>query len=137
MAVWVAAWTKARSDIDFSARAKWLEDVFARSADEGAQVVVAEDEGIVGFVLFDPVRRWLEQIAVAPLAQGRGVARALMAQVKAACPEGLALAVNVDNLRALAFYASEGFVRDANGVNPLSGLPTCELRWTPEGASTR
>lgn len=131
LALWVAAWTLVRSDIDFSARATWLEDLFARSAEEGAQVVVAEDEGILGFVLFDPARKWLEQIAVAPLAQGRGVARALMAQAKAACPDGLALSVNADNFAALAFYAREGFVREGEGVNPLSGLPIVTLRFTP------
>ncbi|MCW2282349.1 putative acetyltransferase [Rhodoblastus acidophilus] len=134
LALWVAAWTQARADIDFSARATWLEELFARSAEEGARIVVAEDNGILGFVLFDPARQWLEQIAVAPRAQGRGVARALMAEAKAACPGGLGLSVNADNFAALAFYDREGFVREGEGINPLSGLPTLTLRFTPPPA---
>jgi putative acetyltransferase len=131
LALWIAAWTQARSDIDFFAREPWLAELFARSLAERAEIVVAEDEGISGFVLFDPERKWLEQIAVHPRAQGASVARALMAQAKAACPEGLALSVNADNSRALSYYAREGFVKDGEGVNPLSGLPILHLRWEP------
>ncbi|PPQ36500.1 Acetyltransferase, GNAT family [Rhodoblastus acidophilus] len=132
LALWIEAWTRARADIDFSARAPWLAELFAKSLAEGARIVVAEDEsGLAGFVLFDPARKWLEQIAVHPRAQGAGAARELIGHAKAACPAGLALSVNADNCRALAFYAREGFAKEAEGVNPLSGLPTLRLRWTP------
>jgi len=129
LALWIAAWSRERADIDFSARAPWLAELLARSAEEGAHIVVAEDAGILGFVLFDPRRKWLEQIAVAPHAQGMGVARALIAHAKAACSDRLELSVNADNFRARAFYFREGFVREGEGVNPLSGLPTLTLRW--------
>jgi len=129
--LWIAAWSFARQDIDFRARAPWLADLFAKSARDGAEIFVAEGDGVLGFVLFDASRKWLEQIAVHPGAQGLGVAAALMAEAKAACPDGLALSVNADNVRALSFYAREGFVRDGEGVNPLSGLPTLTLRFTP------
>jgi len=132
LALWIEAWTRARADIDFSARAPWLAELFAKSLAEGAQIVVAGDAaGLTGFVLFDPARNWLEQIAVHPRAQGAGVAHDLIGQAKAACPKNLALSVNADNFRALAFYAREGFAKEVEGVNPLSGLPTLRLRWTP------
>jgi putative acetyltransferase len=134
--VWIEAWTQARSDIDFASRAPWLAELFARSHAEGAQVWVAEDKkGLVGFVLFDAARRWLEQIAVHPRGHGTGAARKLIARVKEACPEGLGLTVNIDNDRALAFYHCEGFVRESKAVNPLSGLPIFGLRWTPEAVA--
>jgi putative acetyltransferase len=130
LALWIAAWSFARTDIDFRARAPWLADLFARSAEAGAEITVAEDAaGLAGFVLFDANRRWLEQIAVHPRAQGAGVARALISRAKTVCENGLALSVNADNFRALAFYAREGFVPEAEGVNPLSGLPILQLRW--------
>lgn len=137
LAVWIESWTQARPEIDFSARAEWLAGLFAASLAAGAQIFVAEDEkGLVGFVLFDPARKWLEQIAVAPRAQGRGAARALIGCAKAACPQGFGLDVNADNFRALAFYRREGFVQTGEGKNPLSGLPIVALRWTPDVAGT-
>jgi putative acetyltransferase len=133
LALWIASWTQARPDIDFSARAPWLAGLFASSLAAGALIFVAEDEnGLAGFVLFDPSRKWLEQIAAAPRAQGFGAARALIGQAKAACPQGFGLDVNADNFRALAFYRREGFVKTGEGENPLSGLPKVILRWTPE-----
>jgi putative acetyltransferase len=137
LALWIESWTQARPEIDFSARADWLAGLFASSLAAGAEIFVAEDEkGLIGFVLFDPARKWLEQIAVAPRGKGSGAARALIGRAKAACPDGFGLDVNADNDRALAFYRREGFVRTGDGKNPLSGLPIVALRWTPDGAGT-
>ncbi len=134
-ALWVATWSRTRSDIDFSARAPWLADLVKNSLAQGAQLVVAEDgEGLAGFVLFDPARGWLEQIAVAPRAFGSGIARALIGRAKQACPAGLGLSVNDDNFRALAFYRAEGFRQVEAGRNPLSGLPILTLSWRPPSA---
>ncbi|WP_294537545.1 GNAT family N-acetyltransferase [uncultured Rhodoblastus sp.] len=133
IALWVESWTQARPEIDFSARAPWLADLFASSLAAGAQVFVAEDDkGLAGFVMFDPARKWLEQIAVAPRAKGGGAARALLGCAKAACPHGFGLDVNADNFRALAFYRREGFVETGAGENPLSGLNKVILHWTSE-----
>ncbi len=132
LALWVETWTFSRPEIDFSARAPWLEELFARSLAEGAQIVVAEDaSGLVGFVLFDPAKKWLEQIAVRPRLFGLGIGRQLIARAKAECPEGFGLTVNTDNHRALAYYRLQGFVRESEGVNPLSGLPILTLMWRP------
>jgi putative acetyltransferase len=133
LALWIETWTLARPDIDFNARAPWLAELFASSASEGAQIVVAEDKkGLLGFVLFDPAKKWLEQIAVHPRAYGTGAARALIARAKQHCPDGFGLSVNTDNHRALAFYHCEGFTRESEGRNPHSGLPIYSLKWTPE-----
>jgi putative acetyltransferase len=133
LALWIESWTKTRPDIDFTARAPWLARLFAKAEDDEADIFVAEDEkGLLGFVLYHPVRQWLEQIVAAPRAFGSGAAQALLAQAKKACPAGLGLDVNADNARALAFYYCEGFVRTGTGTNPLSGLPIVVLRWSPE-----
>lgn len=89
-ALWVATWGGTRSDIDFAARAPWLAELVETSLAQGAHIVVAEDsQGFGGFVLFDPARGWLEQIAVAPRAWGSGIAQALIGRAKQACPAGL------------------------------------------------
>jgi putative acetyltransferase len=135
LALWIDSWTKTRPDIDFVARGPWLQALFVDSLSKGAHIVVAEDKkGLLGFVLYEPARRWLEQIAVAPRGFGSGAAQALIARAKQSCPEGFSLDVNADNRRALAFYHLEGFSRTTEGRNPLSGLPTVTLRWAPESA---
>ncbi|MCI4677851.1 GNAT family N-acetyltransferase [Rhodoblastus acidophilus] len=132
LALWVETWSRTRPGIDFAARAPWLAELFANSLAQGAHIVVAEDEeGPAGFVLFDPARGWLEQIAVAARSLGSGAAQALIGGAKQGCPTGLGLEVNADNFRALAFYRREGFRRVAEGRNPLSGLPTLILCWRP------
>ncbi len=132
LALWIESWTLTRPDVDFSARAPWLAELFRRSGEEGATIVVAEDEkGLLGFVLFNSAKKWLEQIAAAPRGKGSGAAQALIGEAKSACPDGFGLDVNADNERALAFYRGEGFVRTGEGKNPLSGLPIVALRWAP------
>ncbi|MGO8737664.1 GNAT family N-acetyltransferase [Rhodoblastus sp.] len=132
LAIWVETWSLSRPEIDFADRASWLAALFEKSLEENARIVVAEDsQGVSGFVLFDPARGWLEQIAVAPRALGSGLAQALIAEAKQACRAGLGLEVNADNFRALGFYRAEGFLPVAKGRNPLSGLPTLTLAWGP------
>ncbi|WP_298426244.1 GNAT family N-acetyltransferase [Rhodoblastus sp.] len=136
LALWIETWSRARPDIDFTARTPWLAGLFKDSLAGGARIVVAADAaGPVGFVLFDPARSWLEQIAAHPRAFGTGAAKALLGQAKEACPAGLRLDVNADNGRALAFYRREGFERVGKGRNPLSGLPTLTLEWRPPSSA--
>jgi putative acetyltransferase len=137
LALWVESWSATRPGIDFSARAPWLKNLLERTTAEGGTIILAEDrEGLLGFVLFDAKRAWLEQITLAPRAFGSGAAQALLGEAKAACPEKLGLDVNADNVRALAFYRNEGFVKTGEGKNPLSGLPIVVMEWT-QGAPHR
>ena len=82
-----------------------------------------------GFVVIDPGKQWLDQLCVHPRAFGSGAAAALMNAARNISPEKIGLDVNADNFRALGFYAREGFVKVADGVNPLSGRRTVALEW--------
>lgn len=129
-ALWVASWSAVRPEIDFLARLPWLQRLIADRRAEGATLLVASaEEGLAGFVLFDAHTKWLDQIAVARDAQGRGVATQLLNAAKQACGDKLGLDVNADNFRALSFYRRENFVVVGEGQNPLSGLPTLVLEW--------
>ena len=68
---------------------------------------------------------------MAPDAWGSGLARALLDEARRISPAGLGLHVNQNNPRAVRFYEREGFVRVGEGLNPRSGLPIWEYRWTP------
>ena len=135
IALWVAAWRDVFPQIDFSARAAWFEGHLDEWLGRGAALTVAEDgEGLAGFSLFDPARGEMDQLCVAPRAQGAGAARALLDALKAR-GETVTLSVNRDNARALRFYRREGFRVTGESVNPTSGLPTLAMEWRRDSIS--
>ena len=134
--LWVASWAATLPSIDFEARRPWLLDHLAGALDgaHAIRVAIVETGDVVGFVMIDPATGWLDQIAVHPDQWGCGIAEALIREARRLSPARVALDVNVDNPRAVAFYEKQGFVRVGEGVNPRSGLATLELEWRPAGA---
>jgi putative acetyltransferase len=129
---WVAAWRGSGFDVNFEARRDWLQGHLAEMAGRGVEIIVAcaTDGSAVGFVTIDRRNGYLDQLCVAPAAQGRGVARALLDEAKRLAPGRVELRVNADNFRARAIYERAGFVVAGEGVSPTSGLPTLLLTWT-------
>lgn len=129
--LWVAAWQAVMPQIDFAARRSWLIRCVADVEAQGGTTVCAYDAKgeVAGFFLLDLSRAYLEQIAIAPLLFGSGLARLLIGEAQRLCPDGLTLDVNADNLRALRFYEKAGFQRGEAGVNPASGLATWRMHW--------
>ncbi len=83
--LWVAAWCRAMPEIDFEARRPWLARHLDGLAAAAARIVVADVAGAPGgFVTVDVARQHLDQLAVHPDHQGRGLADRLMAGAKAA-----------------------------------------------------
>jgi putative acetyltransferase len=129
--LWVESWREAMPDIDFNARRGWLLDHLRALEAAGAITICAFDgaDRLLGFVTFDPVTAYLDQLAVAPEAKGTGAAKLLLDEARRLSPKGLALDVNQDNARAVAFYERQGFAKIAEGVSPRSGLKTWRLHW--------
>jgi putative acetyltransferase len=129
--LWVESWQAAMPQIDFVARREWFVAHLLALKVAGALTICGFDgEGhLAGFVLLLVQRNYLEQIAVHPRHFGDGLARRLLDEAKARCPNGLTLDVNIDNARALRFYQRQGFARVAAGTNSLSGLPTFTMHW--------
>jgi len=90
---------------DEAATRWWMEHVVLAT-----QRVWTADLGdqLVGFAAVHG--RWLEQLYVDPVSQGRGAGRALLEAAKQASPGGLRLHVFTRNVRARRFYQSAGFV---------------------------
>ncbi|MFS0865873.1 N-acetyltransferase family protein [Microbacterium sp. 179-B 1A2 NHS] len=83
-----------------------------------SEVRVAQlDDRIVGFIATRP--GWVEQLYVAPTAQGRGVGSALLLEHLRTAPGSLQLWTFQRNSRARAFYERHGFspVRETDGDN--------------------
>lgn len=132
--LWVDCWSLAMPQIDFEARRDWFARHLETLHTAGARTMIAwasDGRALLGFVTVDPAQSVLDQLCVAPRAQGSGVADQLMRCARTLCPSGLTLVVNEDNPRARRFYARQGFVQVGEGINELSGLRTLTLRWSP------
>lgn len=128
--LWMMTWSKTMPHIDFEARRGWLADHLKAAVETGSRIRLALKDGrIAGFLLLDPAKRYLDQLAVHPDFWGGAVADALMGEARRLSPDGLVLDVNQDNARAVAFYQRSGFKTVAEGVNPRSGLKTQKMEW--------
>ena len=122
--LWVESWQATFQDIDFEARREWIRRTLQANGED--TIVACDPVGPAGFAIFAPPT--LHQLAVANRGKGRGVARRLLDAVKTRAPDGIVLDVNQRNLRAIAFYGKQGFVRVGDGVNAF-GRETWRMRW--------
>ena len=130
--LWRRTWQIAYPRLDFTARLDWWRERWQNELTATATITIAESRGqLIGFVTVDPRTGYLDQIVVAPEAWGSPIARALLAEAKRLSPEGLDLAVNADNGRAIRFYEREGFVVTGTDANPRSGAPINKMAWRP------
>jgi putative acetyltransferase len=129
LALWRRAWEAAMPEIDFGARLDGWRERWVGELVPGNSIVVAEIDGLAGFVVIDAESGYLDQIVVRPENWGGEVAKALLDEAKRLAAAGIALDVNQSNARAIRFYEREGFIRSGEGVNPLSGKPTFRYAW--------
>ncbi len=129
--LWVASWQATLPMIDFAARRDWFCTYVQEIEQHGGVTLCAYDlqGALVGFILIDIPQAILEQIAVTPHLFGSGLGASLLNAAKERCRDGLSLAVNADNPRAIRFYQKHGFVQVSESVNPRSGLPIWHMRW--------
>lgn len=133
--LWVASWQEAMPFIDFAARRGWLcRHVPALEAQGGITICALDalhpaSRPLLGFMLLDVAAGYIDQLAVAPCAKGKGVASRLLAEARRLSPEGLRLDVNIDNPRAVRFYERENFVTVGEGLAAQSGLKTWNMVW--------
>jgi GNAT superfamily N-acetyltransferase len=96
----------------------------------GWTVHVAEEDGtLLGFSAANAADNCLDQLFVAPDAQGRGIGKALLDDAKAGGPEGLWLRTPVANFGACLFYEREGFAAGEIVPHPKYGIPFVIYRW--------
>jgi putative acetyltransferase len=129
IALWQRTWQVTYPSIDFAARAKWWRERWRGELVANAKIVIAEQAGaLIGFVTIDR-EGYLDQLVVAPDHWGTELGNALVDEAKRLSPGGITLLVNDDNLRAIRFYARNGFVHAGDDVNPTSGRPVLKMEW--------
>lgn len=130
LSLWRRAWDATIPDIDFSKRLDWWRNRWVGELVAKNTITIAEAESrAVGFVVIDQNSGYLDQIVVDPVCWGSGAANVLLTAAKLQSPRNITLDVNQSNSRAIRFYEREGFVRDGEGKNPISGKPTWRYVW--------
>lgn len=132
--LWVASWSEVYGEIDFDARRPWFATHVADWQRDGGFCRLAldgETAALAGFIMLRRTDGLLDQICVDRKRKGDGTARKLLEEARRLSPDGVVLAVNTMNPRAIRFYEREGFVRVGEDINPNSGLPIYRYRWTP------
>jgi putative acetyltransferase len=129
IALWLATWQRTYPDIDFAARVTWWRERWRSELVPNAAIVVAEQAGaLVGFVTID-ASGYLDQLVVAPAHWGSELGNTLVDEAKRLSPDRITLLVNTDNIRAIRFYARNGFASAGEDVNPTSGRPVLRMEW--------
>ncbi len=130
--LWRRTWQAAYPAIDFAARVDWWRTRWRDELVPSAEIVLAvAGDALIGFVTVDRRTRYLDQIVVAPEMWGSDTAAMLLAEARRLSPAGLDLDVNIDNFRAIRFYAKQGFAVSGAGKNPVSGKPVHRVSWRP------
>ena len=90
------------------------------------RVVLGDHRAVVGYAICGTSggRGFVQRLAVAPAAQGRGIGKALLLDgldwLRASGAQDIAVNTQVGNDAALALYRSVGFRDDADGLAVLS-----------------
>ena len=96
----------------------------------GWQVHLAWDEDrLVGFLALTPATQCLDQLFIAPEAQGTGIGRRLLDLAKERLPNGLWLRTSANNHRARRFYERNGLRASETQPHPTLGHQTVIYRW--------
>ncbi len=96
----------------------------------GWSLFVAENQGRIDAMLaIERAINHLDQVFVAPSAQGRGLGSALLAHARSLMPEEMWLSTAANNTRAREWYEREGFVLEKIEHNPKFDRDVAYYRW--------
>lgn len=117
--LWYASWRSVGLETPVVAEADVLARVPREAAGRWTTTVAEADGEIVGFVALALAETRLDQLFIAPGAQGRGVGRVLFEVAVQAMPNGFWLSTQVGNVRARRFY--EGLGMRLDRIEPDAG----------------
>jgi ribosomal protein S18 acetylase RimI-like enzyme len=127
--LWLASWRSTGLAVAQLATEGVLLDRIARELAAGWDVHLAWDDGkLVGLLALRLASGCLDQLFIAPQAQGRGLGRVLLDFAKNRLPNGLWLRTAADNVRACRFYERNGLRRGEIRTHPTLGHQTVIYR---------
>ncbi|MDO8295703.1 MAG: GNAT family N-acetyltransferase [Caulobacter sp.] len=119
--LWFESWSSIGLEQPVVTKAVLIARV-PRDLAERWEITVAESNGrLVGFLALAPSEQRLDQLFIAPDAQGLGIGGALFDVARRRLPNGFWLATQPDNQRARAFYERLGMKIDRLEPGPAGG----------------
>jgi ribosomal protein S18 acetylase RimI-like enzyme len=106
--LWFESWRSVGLEKPVVTKAEMAERVPRELAGRWTVTVVEEAGELLGFLALAVAERRLDQLFVAPEAQGRGIGKALFEIAREQMPDGFWLSTQPGNARARAFYERHG-----------------------------
>jgi ribosomal protein S18 acetylase RimI-like enzyme len=128
--VWLESWQSTGLASEQDASLEELRARLPREVEGGWQLYVAADgETVAAMLAFRTSNNYLHQLFVAPIYQGKGVGKMLLAFTRRHLPDEIALRCAVENLRAARWYEREGFVKEREEPHPVLPQMSAYYRW--------
>jgi ribosomal protein S18 acetylase RimI-like enzyme len=128
--LWLESWRSTGLPVARLATEAGNYDRIGRELAAGWEVHLAWDgDQLVGFLAVKPATGCLDQLFVAPEAQGQEIGRLLLDLAKSRLPRELWLRTAQNNHRACRFYERNGFHRSEQQTHPSLGHRTIIYRW--------
>lgn len=127
--LWLDSWRSTGLAEAMSGDWQTLHDRIPDELAAGWTVHVADEDGTLRGFAAIAADHCLDQLFVAPDAQGRGIGKDLLDHAKAGSPDGLWLRTPVANRGACRFYEREGFAAGEFVPHPKLGFPCVIFRW--------
>jgi ribosomal protein S18 acetylase RimI-like enzyme len=128
--LWLASWRSTGLAVaGLATEAANRERILLELATGWEAYLAWEEDRLVGFLALKPGTGCLDQLFVAPAAQGAGVGLALLGFAKERLPAGMWLRTAMENRRARRFYERNGFRQTATEKHPTLGHLTAIYCW--------
>lgn len=106
--LWFDSWMSTKPVNHIVTNADLVKRAFAELAGRWEVTIAEVDQKLVGFLAVAPAEQRLDQLYVAPSAQGNGIGAELLSVAKRRFPGGFWLKADASNDRARKFYEREG-----------------------------
>lgn len=128
--VWYESWLSIGIANDKDATLQDLHARIPREVAAGWELFVANFNGAIAAMLaFKRMENYLDQLFVAPEHHGKGIGKALLVFAREAMPDEMWLRTAEANIKAIAWYEREGFVREKLEQHPTNGRMMAYYRW--------
>jgi len=128
--IWMESWVSTGLDQASNSLLENLRGRIPREVDNGWSLFVADDDGkLAAMLALHLPKRYLDQLFVAPVYQGRSLGRRLLAFTREQMPDEIWLRCVRENDKAWRWYEREGFAFERETIEPAMGRMMKYYRW--------
>ncbi|MBI1330667.1 MAG: GNAT family N-acetyltransferase [Alphaproteobacteria bacterium] len=128
--VWYDSWLSIGIANEKDATLAELRARIPKEVESGWELYAAELDGeIAAMLAFKRKENYLDQLFVEPSYHGQGIGKALLVFAREAMPDEMWLRTAEANIKAIAWYEREGFVREKLEQHPTNGRMMAYYRW--------